>query len=198
MPFSLILREMPINQRSCVEISLFLWGFTFSIYVYKQSSNVSIDMIKVSKPHKSISYDFEEHIVLDEENRIAKSDIKLDLVTKSVQENGRQALENEDWIMKRKSFNETLQDPSVRKIVKYELGNHRTNWVEWENECVLPTNLESQYKSFAPLVCPGTNAIDIGAHTGDTAVAIAASTQGGITYAYEIEASYSLLALLPI
>ena len=61
---------------------------------------------------------------------------------------------------------------------------------------MLPTNLESQFKSFSPLVCPGSNAIDIGAHTGDTAVAIAVSTEGGITYAYEPHPrTYHILSL---
>ena len=79
-------------------------------------------------------------------------------------------------------FNETLKDPTVRKIVPYKLGDQNINWVEWENRCVMPTDMNIQYQNFAPFICSRSNAIDIGAHSGDTAVAIAAATYGGTTY----------------
>ena len=83
------------------------------------------------------------------------------------------------------STDETLKDPTVRKIVPYTVGGLNIRWVEWENKCMLPTNITRQYTSFSRLVCPGSNAIDVGAHSGDTAVGIATATHGGTTYAYE-------------
>lgn len=80
---------------------------------------------------------------------------------------------------------QTLKDPTVRKIVPYKLGDQDIDWVEWENKCVLPPDLNTMFEDFNQFVCPGSNAIDIGAHSGDTAVPIAAATRGGITYAYE-------------
>ena len=83
------------------------------------------------------------------------------------------------------STEEVLKDPAVRKIVPYTLGGQEVRWVEWENRCVSPTNMTESYNQFTALVCPSSNAIDIGAHIGDTAVGIAAATQGGTTYAFE-------------
>ena len=83
------------------------------------------------------------------------------------------------------STEEALNDPAVRKIVPYTLGGKHVRWVEWANECVSPTNMTESYNQFTTLVCPSSNAIDIGAHIGDTAVGIAAATHGGITYAFE-------------
>ena len=98
---------MPINHRSCVKISLYFWGFTFSFYLYKQSSNVSIDIIRVFKRYNSTSNEYEKHIILNEKDRMVQFDNKLDSVTKSFQGNEKETLENAIWIMKRKSFNET-------------------------------------------------------------------------------------------
>lgn len=106
--------------------------------------------------------------------RMTSNKIDYDFLVKKNQKSENQVL-----------LNETLKDPTVRKIVPYKLGDQNINWVEWENRCVKPTNLDSQFRNFAQLVCSGSNAIDIGAHSGDTAVAIAASTRGGTTYAYE-------------
>ena len=93
-------------------------------------------------------------------------------------------------------INDTLKDPAVRKIVPYKLGDQNINWVEWENRCVMPTDMNIQFQNFAPFVCSRTNAIDIGAHSGDTAVAIAAATYGGTTYAYEPHPkTYHILSL---
>ena len=66
--------------------------------------------MKVSKVYKSMPKDYEKQNILDEKNRIVKSDIKLDLVTKSLQESDEETLKNEDWVMKRESFRKTLQD----------------------------------------------------------------------------------------
>ena len=80
---------------------------------------------------------------------------------------------------------EVENDPTVRRIVPYRLDGQNIRWVEWENKCVGSTNITLYYTHFKPLICPGSNAIDIGAHSGDTAVSIAAATQRGETYAYE-------------
>jgi len=78
-----------------------------------------------------------------------------------------------------------IVDPTVRKIVNYEIGGQHVQWVEIANDCIDPVNLSNFFTAFKPLVCPGSNAIDIGAQVGDTSVAIAAATFGGTTYAYE-------------
>ena len=93
-------------------------------------------------------------------------------------------------------LNDTLKDPTVRKLVPYQLGGQNVNWVEWENRCVMPTDMNVQFQNFAPFLCSQSNAIDIGAHSGDTAVAIAAATHGGTTYAYEPHPkTYHILSL---
>ena len=49
----------------------------------------------------------------------------------------------------------------------------------------MPSNMNIQFKKISPFICSRTNAIDIGAHSGDTAVAIPAVTCGGTIYTYE-------------
>ena len=51
------------------------------------------------------------------------------------------------------SINDTLRDPTVRKIVPYKLGDQNVNWVEWENRCVMPTDVDAQFERFSQLVC---------------------------------------------
>ena len=128
---------------------------------------------------------------------MVKPNIKGHLVKTKIANTGH--IENRESDLKLNKFlgeKEILQDPTVRKIVPYRLAGQTIKWVEWENKCVVPIDLDGQFQSFSQLVCAGSNAIDIGAHSGDTAVAIAAATRGGTTYAYEPHPkTYHILSL---
>jgi len=83
------------------------------------------------------------------------------------------------------SKEEVLADAAVRKVTPYTIAGQAMQWVEWENICVLPPDMMKFQTAYAGAVCHGQNAIDIGAHSGDSPVSIALSTQGGEVYAYE-------------
>ena len=75
-----------------------------------------------------------------------------DAISKSLSVNDEVFVKTQPKLKNQILLNETLHDPAVRKIVPYRLGDQNINWVEWENRCVMPTNLDSQFQNFAQYI----------------------------------------------
>ena len=169
-------------------------GFHSSIRINEQIVNGQESSFLLTQNQK-LKNEYEENSNVEDTNSLDSS-IKNQMSSASQLENTADVLKGLQDVSEQSLFNETLKDPTVRKIVPYKLGDQNINWVEWENRCVMPTDMNIQYQNFAPFICSRSNAIDIGAHSGDTAVAIAAATYGGTTYAYEPHPkTYHILSL---
>ena len=194
------------DRKFSVKFYLFVFGFillfiTFYMYAGFDLSVVSERNLKQVETNHIVSEHEKWKSPLKERSEVIKPKLiehveRNDTINKSNSVNNDVFLKTQPKSEIQILLNETLQDPAVRKIVPYRLGDQNINWVEWENRCVMPTDLDANFQYFAQLVCPESNAIDIGAHSGDTAVAIAASTRGGVTYAYEPHPkTYHILSL---